>query len=190
MTLAPCARRSHLLTIARAAKIGATKIRHLCGHCATIFPKRNGRQPQRTHVDWLPLVGPVVHCAAPLQLHASVLSGEPPVGFGMLFVAVGLPGLDLFLQRLLIRDSPAKLVQGHTLSLRTTNHRKGDLGVRLRYISQYLSMRSRRKAMLQRQPHSALAVSPLRSRHILDSIPTVIYVLTVTAKRFESEWVC
>ena len=43
--------------------------------------------------------------------------------------------------------------------------------------------------MLQRQPHSALAVSPLRSRHILDSIPTVIYVLTVTAKRFESEWV-
>ena len=139
MTLAPCARRSHLLTIARAAKIGATKIRHLCGHCATIFPKRNGRQPQRTHVDWLPLVGPVVHCAAPLQLHASVLSGKPPVGFGMLFVAVGLPGLDLFLQRLLIRDLPAKLVQGHTLSLRTTNHRKGDLGVRLRYISQYLS---------------------------------------------------
>ena len=43
--------------------------------------------------------------------------------------------------------------------------------------------------MLQRQPHSALAVSPVRSRHILDSIPTVIYVLTVTAKRFESEWV-
>lgn len=43
--------------------------------------------------------------------------------------------------------------------------------------------------MLQRQPHSALAVSPIRSRHILDSIPTVIYVLSVTAKGFESEWV-
>jgi PAS domain-containing protein len=50
-------------------------------------------------------------------------------------------------------------------------------------------MRSRRKAMLQRQPHSAPAVSPVRSRHILDSIPAVIYVLTVTAKGFESEWV-
>jgi len=47
--------------------------------------------------------------------------------------------------------------------------------------------------MLQRQPHSAPAVSPLlsavRSRYILDSIPTVIYVLEITAKGFRSEWV-
>jgi PAS domain S-box-containing protein len=43
--------------------------------------------------------------------------------------------------------------------------------------------------MLQPLPHSALAVSPIRSRHILISIPTVIYVLTVTAKGFESQWV-
>ena len=31
------ARRSCLFTIARAAKIGATKIRPLCDYCATIF---------------------------------------------------------------------------------------------------------------------------------------------------------
>src|SRR3984893_5739830 len=43
--------------------------------------------------------------------------------------------------------------------------------------------------MSQRQPHSALAVSPVRSRYILNSIPTVIYVLTITAKGFESQWV-
>ena len=87
------------------------------------------------------------------------------------------------------RENAVQLVQGHTLSLRTTNHRKGDLGVGLPYISQCPSLRSRRKAMLQRHPQSALAVSPIRSRHILDSIPTVIYVLTVTAKGFQSEWV-
>ncbi len=43
--------------------------------------------------------------------------------------------------------------------------------------------------MLQRQPHNALAVSPVRSRHILNSIPTVIYVLAITAKGFPSQWV-
>jgi len=43
--------------------------------------------------------------------------------------------------------------------------------------------------MSQRQPHSALAVSPVRSRHILNSIPTVIYVLAITAKGFRSQWV-
>ena len=47
--------------------------------------------------------------------------------------------------------------------------------------------------MLQRQPHSAPAVSPVlsavRSRHILNSIPTVIYVLEITAKGFRGEWV-
>src|SRR3984893_11730174 len=43
--------------------------------------------------------------------------------------------------------------------------------------------------MSQRQPHSALAVSPLRSRHILNSIPTVIYVLAITGKGVPSQWV-
>jgi PAS domain S-box-containing protein len=43
--------------------------------------------------------------------------------------------------------------------------------------------------MSQRQPHSALALSPVRSRHILNSIPTVIYVLAITAKGFRSRWV-
>src|ERR1700692_866013 len=43
--------------------------------------------------------------------------------------------------------------------------------------------------MSQRQPHSAHAVSPLRSRHILNSIPTVIYVLAITAKGFRSQWI-
>ena len=47
--------------------------------------------------------------------------------------------------------------------------------------------------MLQRQPHSAPAVSPVlsavRSRYILNSIPTVIYVLEITAKGFRSQWV-
>jgi phosphoserine phosphatase RsbU/P len=43
--------------------------------------------------------------------------------------------------------------------------------------------------MLQRQPHSALVVSPVRSSHILNSIPTVIYVLAITAKGFPSQWV-
>src|ERR1700736_4909185 len=43
--------------------------------------------------------------------------------------------------------------------------------------------------MPQRQPHSALAVWPLRSRHILNSIPTVVYVLATTAKGFPSLWV-
>jgi PAS domain S-box-containing protein len=43
--------------------------------------------------------------------------------------------------------------------------------------------------MSQLQPDSALAVSPIRSRHILDSIPTVIYVLAITANGFSSQWV-
>jgi adenylate cyclase len=47
--------------------------------------------------------------------------------------------------------------------------------------------------MLQRQPHSAPAVSPVlsavRSGYILNSIPTVIYVLEITAKGFHSQWV-
>src|ERR1700738_2902268 len=43
--------------------------------------------------------------------------------------------------------------------------------------------------MPQRQPHSTLAVWPLRSRHILNSIPTVLYVLATTAKGFPSLWV-
>src|SRR3984893_15055697 len=43
--------------------------------------------------------------------------------------------------------------------------------------------------MSQRQPPSALALSPVRSRHILNSIPTVIYVLAITAKGFRSQWV-
>src|ERR1700682_5728816 len=46
--------------------------------------------------------------------------------------------------------------------------------------------------MLQRQPHSAPAVSPVlsavRSGYILNSIPTVIYVLEITAKGFHSQW--
>jgi PAS domain S-box-containing protein len=43
--------------------------------------------------------------------------------------------------------------------------------------------------MLQRQPHSALTVSSARSRHILNSIPTVIYELAITAKGFPTQWV-
>jgi sigma-B regulation protein RsbU (phosphoserine phosphatase) len=43
--------------------------------------------------------------------------------------------------------------------------------------------------MLQSKLRDALAVSPARSHHILNSIPTVIYVLAVTAKGFPSEWV-
>jgi PAS domain S-box-containing protein len=43
--------------------------------------------------------------------------------------------------------------------------------------------------MLLRKPHSALAVSPARSRHILNSIPTVIYELAITAKGFPTQWV-
>jgi PAS domain S-box-containing protein len=43
--------------------------------------------------------------------------------------------------------------------------------------------------MPQNQPHSALAASPIRSRHILHSIPTVIYVLGITAKGYPSKWV-
>ncbi len=43
--------------------------------------------------------------------------------------------------------------------------------------------------MAQRQPHSAPAVWPLRSRYILNSIPTVVYVLATTAKGFPSLWV-
>jgi len=47
--------------------------------------------------------------------------------------------------------------------------------------------------MSQRQPHSAPAVLPVlsgeRSRLILNSVPTVIYVLEKTAKGFRSQWV-
>jgi sigma-B regulation protein RsbU (phosphoserine phosphatase) len=43
--------------------------------------------------------------------------------------------------------------------------------------------------MLESKPVSAFAVSPARSRHILNAIPTVIYVLTVTPTGFDSEWV-
>src|ERR1700730_18730593 len=47
--------------------------------------------------------------------------------------------------------------------------------------------------MSQRQLHSAPAVSPVlsavRSRYILNSIPTVIYVLEITAKGFRSQWI-
>jgi PAS domain S-box-containing protein len=43
--------------------------------------------------------------------------------------------------------------------------------------------------MPELQPRSALALSPVRSRHILNSIPTVIYVLAMTAKGFRSQWV-
>ena len=43
--------------------------------------------------------------------------------------------------------------------------------------------------MTRIQPPSALAVSQIRSRHILDSIPTVIYVLAMTGHGFRSQWV-
>ena len=47
--------------------------------------------------------------------------------------------------------------------------------------------------MSQRQPHIAPAVSPVlsavRSGYILNSVPTVIYVLEITAKGFRSQWV-
>jgi PAS domain S-box-containing protein len=47
--------------------------------------------------------------------------------------------------------------------------------------------------MALRQLHSAPAVSPVlsavRSRYILNSIPTVIYVLEITSKGFRSQWV-
>ncbi len=43
--------------------------------------------------------------------------------------------------------------------------------------------------MLQRQLHSALAVSPVHSRHILNSIPTVIYELAITSNGFPTQWV-
>jgi len=47
--------------------------------------------------------------------------------------------------------------------------------------------------MLQTQLQSAPAVSPVlsavRSRYILNSIPTVIYVLEITAKGFRGQWV-
>ena len=43
--------------------------------------------------------------------------------------------------------------------------------------------------MPQRQPHSALTVSSAQSRHILNSIPTVIYELAITGKGFRTEWI-
>ena len=43
--------------------------------------------------------------------------------------------------------------------------------------------------MPQRQPHSALTVSSAQSRHILNSIPTVIYELAITGKDFRTEWI-
>ena len=44
-------------------------------------------------------------------------------------------------------------------------------------------------AQIKRQPHSALAASSAESRHILNSIPTVIYELAITDKGFPSQWV-
>ena len=48
-------------------------------------------------------------------------------------------------------------------------------------------------AQRKRQPHCAPAISPVlsgeRSRLILNSVPTVIYVLEKTAKGFRSQWV-
>ncbi|MGA7384241.1 MAG: PAS domain-containing protein, partial [Methylocella sp.] len=43
--------------------------------------------------------------------------------------------------------------------------------------------------MTQRKPHRPLAVSSAQSRHILNSIPTVIYELAITPKGFRSQWV-
>ena len=43
--------------------------------------------------------------------------------------------------------------------------------------------------MLERRPHSGLPLSPIWSRQILNSIPTVIYVLAITAKGFRSQWI-
>lgn len=43
--------------------------------------------------------------------------------------------------------------------------------------------------MPQHQPETALALSLAQSRHILNSIPTVIYVLAVTGKGYTSQWV-
>ena len=43
--------------------------------------------------------------------------------------------------------------------------------------------------MSQRPPHSALVVSSAQSRHILNSIPTVIYELAITGKGFRTEWI-
>ena len=43
--------------------------------------------------------------------------------------------------------------------------------------------------MPQRQPHSALTASSAQSRHILNSVPTVIYALAITAKGFPTQWV-
>jgi PAS domain S-box-containing protein len=54
-------------------------------------------------------------------------------------------------------------------------------------------MRSICVAVSQRQPHGAPALPPalsaVRSHHILNSIPTVIYVLEVTAIGFRGQWV-
>lgn len=44
-------------------------------------------------------------------------------------------------------------------------------------------------AKRKRQPHSALVASSARSRDILNSIPTVIYELAITAKGFPTQWV-
>jgi phosphoserine phosphatase RsbU/P len=43
--------------------------------------------------------------------------------------------------------------------------------------------------MLQEKARRGFQVSPAESRHILNSIPTVIYVLGVTAKGFPSQWI-
>lgn len=43
--------------------------------------------------------------------------------------------------------------------------------------------------MSKEQNRSAFAISPAKSRYILNSIPTVIYVLSVTPKGFSSQWV-
>lgn len=43
--------------------------------------------------------------------------------------------------------------------------------------------------MLQERARRGFAITPVESRHILNSIPTVIYVLGVTPKGFPSQWV-
>ena len=43
--------------------------------------------------------------------------------------------------------------------------------------------------MSQGPPHSALVVSSAQSRHILNSIPTVIYEFAITGKGFRTEWI-
>lgn len=43
--------------------------------------------------------------------------------------------------------------------------------------------------MLHRRPYRSLLVSPVRSSHILNSIPTVIYSLAISPTGFRTEWI-